>query len=326
MKTQSFNLSIPGEIDLTFLNYGGIIQKLIVPDKKGRMDDVVLGFEDPEDYKKDHPYFGAIVGRYANRIAGGKFTLDGKTYSLKINNGPNALHGGLIGLDRVYWNVERNVDGMFYTLTHESPDGHEGYPGNLKVEVTYRLSNSRELIIDYRATTTKPTPVNLTNHSYFNLGGPEAETILDHELWINADHYTVVDANLTPTGDIFSVIGAKDFTEHKTIGKDIDHINGGYDHNYVLNESPLHDPKARLYHPASGRTLEVFTTEPGIQFYSGNFLDGKLRGKKGIKYGKHHGLCLETQHFPDSPNHPQFPNTILRPGEVFYSKTIYRFS
>lgn len=326
MKIQSYTLSIPGEIEVTFLNYGGIIQKILVPDKNNHMEDVVLGFDNPEDYKKDHPYFGALIGRYANRIAEGKFTLDGRTFTLQKNNGKNSLHGGLIGLDRVFWNVEKNPDNLSYTLTHKSPDGHEGYPGNLEIEVTYRISNGRELIIDYRATTDKPTPVNLTNHTYFNLGGKNAENILDHELWINADHYTVVSDDLIPTGDIFSIIGAKDFREHKAIGKDVGNLNGGYDHNYVLNEAPIFDPKARLFHPGSGRTMEVFTTEPGIQFYSGNQLDGKLVGKNGVKYGKYQGLCLETQHFPDSPNHSHFPDTILRPGEVYNSKTIYRFS
>lgn len=326
MKIQPYSLTIPGEIDVTFLNFGGIIQKISVPDKTGKMEDVVLGFDNPEDYLAENPYFGALIGRYANRIAGGKFNLEGKSYSLKQNNGQNALHGGERGFNRVFWNVEKNPDNFSYTLTYLSRDGEEGYPGNLSVEVTYRVSNGRELIIDYRATTDKATPLNLTNHSYFNLGGKNAETILDHELWINADHYTVVTGDLIPTGDIFSVIGAKDFREHKAIGKDIGHINGGYDHNYVLNEAPLFDPKARLYHPASGRTLEVFTTEPGLQLYSGNQLDGSLRGKSGIKYHQYHGLCLETQHFPDSPNHAHFPDTILKPGDVFTSKTIYRFS
>lgn len=326
MNIKTFELKIENEIEMTFLNYGGIIQSLKVPDKNGKMDDVVLGFDHPEDYLKDHPYFGALIGRYANRIREGKFILDGKLYSLAVNNPPNTLHGGLIGFDKVIWNVETGRDGRSCILKHESPDGHEGYPGKLKVEVTYTLTTTRELIIDYKATSDKVTPVNFTNHSYFNLAGKTEKNILDHELWINADHFTSVDDNLTPTGEIFSIKGSKDFREHKIIGQDIEHIPGGYDHNYVLNESPLRDPKARLIHPPSGRMLEIFTTEPGLQFYSGNFLDGSLTGKNGIKYQKHHGLCLETQHYPDSPNHPHFPSTLLQPGEVFLSKTMYKFS
>lgn len=324
-KINTYTLKIPGRIELTFLNYGGIIQSISVPDKNGKMDDVVLGFDDPEDYKQTHPYFGAIVGRYANRIAGAKFNLGGKLYHLSKNNGDNSLHGGLIGLDRVYWNVEQNADGNSFTLYHESPDGHEGYPGKLRIEVTYTITNGRELIIDYRATTDKPTHINLTNHSYFNLGGINSESILDHELWINADHFTAVNDDLIPTGEIFTVKGTKDFREHKKIGADIFSIPGGYDHNYILNEAPIFDPKARLFHPATKRTMEVLTTEPGLQFYSGNFLDGSLKGKNGVFYQKHQGLCLETQHFPDSPNHPNFPSTLLKPDEVFTSKTIYKF-
>ena len=326
MKIETFTLSIPDEIEITFLNYGGIIQNLRVPDKNGKMDDVVLGFENPEDYKKDHPYFGALIGRYANRIANGHFQLDGKGYELSINNGPNSLHGGLIGFDRIFWNVTKNQDDLSYTLIHQSPDGHEGYPGNLKVEVTYTLSKSRELIIDYKATTDQATPVNFTNHSYFNLSGLSDKNILEHELWINADKFTDVDSDLTPTGILSEVTAPMDFREHKTIERDLEKVSGGYDHNYVLNNVPLRDPKARLVDPYSGRMLEIFTTQPGLQFYSGNFLDGNLIGKKTTKYQKYQGLCLETQHFPDSPNHNHFPNTILRPGEVFTAKTIYKFS
>jgi aldose 1-epimerase len=321
MKIKTFHLKIPGQIEMTFLNYGGIIQSLKVPDHTHKMDDVVLGFDHVEDYKKVHPYFGALIGRYANRIKAGKFTLDDVEYELNINNPPNTLHGGHIGFDRVYWDVEMNPDGKSCTLKHESPAGHEGYPGNLSVEVTYR-----ELIIDYKAQSDQATPINFTNHSYFNLGGVTKNTILDHELWINADHFTSVDGDLIPTGEIFTVKGSKDFRVHKLIGQDINQLPGGYDHNYVLNEVPLRDPKARLRHPPSGRTLEIFTTEPGMQFYSGNFLDGSLKGKGGVSYQKHHGLCLETQHFPDSPNHPFFPSAILRPSEIFNSKTIYQFT
>lgn len=318
MKIKTYTLSIPGQIEVTFLNYGGIIQKLMVPDKDGRMGDVVLGFDNPEDYRNEHPYFGALVGRYANRIANGRFTLDGKTYQLATNNGPNALHGGLTGFNRVFWDVIENPDGMSFTLKHHNPAGHEGYPGNLLVEVTYTIDKGRELIIDYKATTDEATVINLTNHSYFNLTG--RGTILDHELWLNANRYTEVDDNLTPTGKLPDVTGDMDFRSHRKI------THGGYDHNFVLNEAPLRDPKARLIDPKTGRMMEVFTTEPGIQFYSGNFLDGTLTGKNQEKYHKYAGLCLETQHFPDSPNHPEFPVTILRPGEEFISKTIYKFT
>lgn len=321
MKIESFQLKIPHQIEITFLNYGGIIQCLKVPDKFGTIGDVVLGFDDPEDYQRiDHPYFGAIVGRYANRIANGEFSLNGKRYELPKNDGPNSLHGGIKGFDKAFWKVQMNPDKHSCTLTLESPDGDQGYPGNLNVEVTYTLTNGRELVIDYRASSDKDTFINLTNHTYFNLGQDHDRDILGHELWINADKYTAVDENLTPTGELTEINGDMDFREHRAIG------HGGYDHNFVLNEAPLYDPKARLIHPPSGRMMEVFTTEPGLQFYSGNFLDGKIIGKRQRAYHRHHGLCLETQHFPDSPNHPNFPSTLLKAGEVFTSKTIYKFS
>ena len=309
---------------MTFLNYGGIIQSLMIPDIYGVLGDIVLGFDNPEDYKKDHPYFGAIIGRYANRIANGRFTLDGKEYRLTKNNGPNSLHGGLIGFDRMIWEVQKNTGGMSYTLFHESSDMHEGYPGNLSVEVTYTITRSRELVIDYKATTDKKTPVNFTNHSYFNLAG--SGNILDHELWINADALTHIDQNLIPSGRIEPLNRAFDFREHKKIGQDIARVHGGHDHNYVLNKAALYDPKARLTDLISGRTMEVFTTEPGLQFYSGNYLDGSIQGKGGVRYQKHAGLCLETQHYPDSPNHPHFPDTILSENEPYNSKTIYKFN
>lgn len=326
MKIETYKMMIPGEIEVTFLNYGGIIQSLKVPDKNGVMEDVVLGFDEPESYTKDHPYFGALIGRYANRIRKGKFTLEGKEYQLNINNGPNSLHGGLIGFDRVFWEVEKDSDGHSYTLRHESPHMHEGYPGKLKIEVTYTVTAGRDFVIDYKATTDRPTPINFTNHSYFNLSGGKSETILDHELWINSQAITYVDKDLTPTGKIIEVNKDFDFREHKRIGKDIEHVHGGYDHNYILFDVPIYDPKARLVEPVSGRMMEVFTTEPGLQFYSGNFLDGSIQGKNGQRYFKHAGLCLETQHFPDSPNHPEFPNTILSPDSPYYSKTIYKFT
>ena len=325
-KIKTFHLSVPNEIELTFLDYGGIIQSLKVPDKNGLMDDVVLGFDSPEEYLNDHPYFGALIGRYANRINAGTFGLDGKEYNLSLNTPPTTLHGGERGFDKVIWEVDNGSDGKSFNLSYLSPDGENGFPGNLKVEVTYSVTVNRELVIDYRVTTDKPTPINLTNHSYFNLGGIKHPNILDHELWINADHFTVVNKDLIPTGEIFSVLGSKDFRTHKKIGDEIKNLPNGLDHNFVLNEVPLRDPKARLYHPSSGRMMEVFTTEPGLQVYTGNLLDGSIQGKEGISYQKNHALCLETQHFPDSPNHLHFPSTILRPEEIFNSKTIYRFS
>lgn len=325
MIIKSYTLKIPGKIEMTFLNYGGIIQKLLIPDKENGLIDVVLGFDDLEEYKKPHPYFGAIIGRFANRIDHGKFSLDGKTYHLGINLPPNTLHGGIIGLDRVFWEIQINSDGKSCFLRHESPDGHEGYPGNLQVEIQYQVTDRCELNINYWAQTDRKTPINLTNHSYFNLSGKMENSILNHELWINADSVTEIDDELIPSGKIVKVSEALDFRRPKKIGKDLEKIKVGYDHNYVLTPGPFNQPKAHLRDPFSGRVLEIFTTEPGLQFYSGNFLDGSLKGKSSTSYQKHSGLCLETQHFPDSPNHINFPNTILSPGETFISKTTYHF-
>lgn len=325
MKIQSYKLIIPGEIEVTFLNYGGIIQSIIVPDQHGKMDDIVLGFDHTDQYQKEHPYFGALIGRYANRIARGTFSLEGKNYQLPKNNGPNSLHGGIKGLDKVFWEVHRNSE-LSFSLSHISPDGDEGYPGKLCVQVSYTITKERELVIDYKASSDQATPVNLTNHSYFNLGGKDSENILNHELYIDADSFTEVDKDLTPTGKLLSVTGPMDFRVQKSIGQDIAKIDGGYDHNFVLNNVPFESPKARVVHPDSGRVMEVFTTTPGLQFYSGNFLDGSLIGKAGKTYQKYAGLCLETQYFPDSPNHLNFPDTILRPGEKYISKTVYKFS
>ncbi len=326
MKIESYHLEIPGKIKMSFLNLGGIIQYLHVPDKNGMMGDIVLGFDNKEDYQHfAHPYFGSIIGRYANRIAEGLFRIDGKSYQLILNDGENSLHGGLIGLDKVFWQVQENSDKHSYTLTHEDPNGRQGYPGNVKIAVTYTLSNRCELVIDYHAVTDAKTIINLTNHTYFNLGDGCEKNILEHELWINANFYTEVRNNLIPTGNILEVNGPNDFRKQKKIGKDIGKTPTGYDHNYVLNEGPLYCPKARLIHEKSGRMMEVFTTEPGMQFYSGNLLDGTLLGKNNTYYQRHQGLCLETQHFPDSPNHPNFPSTELNPGEIFKSKTIYKF-
>lgn len=313
-------------------NYGATLTELWVPDKNGKLGDVVLGYDSLEGYLTRHPYFGSTVGRVANRIARGRFMLDGTEYVLATNNGPNALHGGLKGFDRVIWTAEpiMAAAGPAVRFTYLSPDGEEGYPGNLKATVTYTLTNRDELRLDYQATTDKATPVNLTHHSYFNLGGAENGGILNHRLMIAADRYTPVDDTLIPTGEIAPVAGtALDFRKPKRIGKDISRAGGdpvGYDHNFVLNRpGPGLVLAARLQDPRSGRCMELWTTEPGLQFYSGNFLDGTITGKRGVVYHKHWGLCLEAQHYPDSVNHPNFPSVILRPGQVYRQTTIHRF-
>ena len=313
----------------SIINYGGTITKLTSPDKNGRFGDVVLGYESLDGYlQKGNPYFGALIGRYGNRIAKGKFILDGKTYTLAANNNGNTLHGGNKGFDKVVWNAEKQGDSSL-KLTYQSKDGEEGYPGNLNVTVIYTLTADNALMIDYTATSDKATPVNLTNHAYYNLSAGSDSTILNHELQINADKYTPVDSLLIPTGQIASVKGTPfDFTTMKPIGRDIAQVKGGYDHNWVLNKTSKGLEKiATLYHPASGRMMDVYTTEPGLQFYTGNFLDGTLTNTRGgTKYVQHGALCLETQHFPDSPNHPNFPSTILKPGETYKSTTVYKFS
>ena len=315
---------------VSILNYGGTVTKIITKDKAGNDGDVILGYDSLSgNLQKGNPYFGVLVGRYANRIAKGKFTLDGKEYNLATNNGANALHGGLKGFDKVIWTVEKLPGDSSLQLTYKSKDGEEGYPGNVAATVVYSLSSNNELKIDYKATTDKPTPINLTNHCYFNLSAGTDSTITNHELFIQADKYTTVDTTLIPTGKIETVKGTPfDFTIPKLIGKDLDNVKGGYDHNWVLNRTGNGLERiATLYHAASGRLLEVFTTEPGIQFYSGNFLDGTLTNTKGgKKYVQHAALCLETQHFPDSPNEPTFPNTILKPGETYTHTTVYKFS
>jgi len=313
--------------------YGAILTELHVPDRTGKMDDVVLGFSDLKTYLAGHPYFGSTVGRYANRIAKGKFTLNGKEYTLAVNNGPNHLHGGLKGFDKQVWRAEPvgSTDGQAVKFSYVSRDGEEGYPGTVSVEVTYTLTERNEIRIDYRATTDKDTPINLTNHSYFNLSGEGSGEILDHELMLEAGRYTPADETLIPTGEIAPVKGTPlDFTSPHKIGERIDQIPasvGGYDHNFVLNsEGKSLALAARVYDPKSGRLLEMQTTEPGVQLYTGNFLDGTLKGKKGTAYQKHTAFCLEAQHFPDSPNKPTFPSTILNPGQTYRQTTIYRFS
>jgi aldose 1-epimerase len=329
-----FTLTNANGVEMRVMTYGGIIVSLKVPDRQGAFGDVVLGYDSLAGYVKDSPYFGAIVGRYGNRIAKGRFTLNGTEYHLAVNNEPNHLHGGIRGFDKVVWRAEpfRDARGAGVVLRHTSPDGDEGYPGTLQATVTYTLTDRNEVLIDYEATTDKATPVNLTQHSYFNLAG--SGDILGHTLMIAADRYTPVDSTLIPTGVLAPVAGTPfDFTTPHTVGERIGDANeqlrfgGGYDHNFVLTrpDSGL-ALAARLTDPVSGRTLEIRTTEPGVQFYSGNFLDGSITGKGGTVYRHRTGLCLETQHFPDSPNHPAFPSTILEPGRVFRSRTTWTFS
>jgi aldose 1-epimerase len=325
-----YTITNPAGMQVSILNYGGTLTRIITPDKNGNKGNVILSFDLLSGYlQKENPYFGSIVGRYGNRIADAKFTLEGKTYTLAANNGANSLHGGLKGFDKVIWNAEGLPGDSSLQLTYLSRDGEEGYPGNLSVKVVYSLTADNELKIDYTATTDKATPINLTNHSYFNLSAGADSTILNHEVMINADKYTEVNDKLIPTGNSPSVKGTSmDFTTEKEVGKDIEKIKGGYDHNYVINRNGSGLQKAAtVYHPASGRFMEVWTTQPGIQFYTGNFLDGTLKHTaQDAKYIQHSGLCLETQHFPDSPNQPSFPNSILKPGETYHEVTVYKFS
>ncbi len=324
-------------VEVDAMNYGGIIVSIRVPDRKGEFADVVLGHEKLEGYTPNPPYIGAVVGRYANRIANGTFMLDGKTYTLPKNDGPNTLHGGTTRtFDKVVWDAEAVKDKSSVTLSYLSKDGEEGFPGNLKVKVTYTLTDGNALIIDYEATTDKSSPINVSQHSYFNLKGEGNGDILDHEIMVNADRFTPVDKNLIPTGELRPVKGTPfDFTTSTRIGSRIEDnydqlvLGHGYDHNFVLNKKPEQNGEvlaARVTDPTSGRILEVWTTQPAVQFYTGNFLDGTVTGKQGHVYKRRYGLCLETQHYPDSPNHPDFPNTILKPGETFKSRTVFKFS
>ena len=334
-----FTLRNARGIEVRLTNYGGIITSIRTPDRTGKFADIVLGYDDLAGYLKSSPYFGAIVGRYANRIARGRFTLDGKTYTLAVNNGPNSLHGGLRGFDKVAWNAKpfRNGDGEGVALEYKSRDGEEGYPGTVHARVTYTLTADDRLIVDYDATTDKATPINLSQHTYWNLAGDASRDILGHVLTINADAFTPVDSTLITTGEIASVEGTPfDFRTPTAIGARIDQrsntqirFGNGYDHNFVIDRgNSVADallPAARVVEPTTGRTLDIFTTEPGIQFYSGNFLDGSITGKAGSVYRFRYGFCLETQHYPDSPNHPNFPSTILQPGQQYRSRTVFHF-
>lgn len=347
IKTESFGRTPQGEqvqlyvltnangVKAQIMDYGATVVSLEVPDRDGKMADVVLGYDNLRDYIKNSPYFGAIVGRYGNRIAKGRFTLEGVEYTLAKNNGENHLHGGIKGFDKVLWKSEsvNKPNAVGVKFSYLSKDGEEGYPGNLDCSVTYLLTNDNELKIEYLATTDKPTPVNLTHHGYFNLTGCERD-ILGHELMLKADRFTPVDSGLIPTGELRPVKGTvMDFTKPTPIGARINSddqqikFGGGYDHNWVLKRTGRGlSPAARVYEPSSGRIMEVLTTEPGVQCYSGNFLDGTITGKGGIVYKHRYGFCLETQHYPDSPNKPNFPSVILRPGQKYAQTTIYRFS
>ncbi len=324
-----FTLTNKNGAQVKISNYGGTITSWIMPDKNGKASSVVLGFDSLSGYLAKPPYFGATVGRYGNRIANGKFKIGNDEYTLATNNRKNALHGGLKGFDKVVWDASPTTDSVAaLTLNYVSKDGEEGYPGNLKVSVSFSLSDNNELTIEYNAETDKPTPVNLTNHSYFNLTGDVSNTILDHVLMIDADHYTPVDSTLIPTGEIKAVKGtAFDFTKPEKVGARIDQVPGGYDHNFVLNrkDSSL-QLVATLSDSLSGRKLEVFTMQPGLQFYSGNFLNGTFKTNDGKPINKHDAMCLETQHFPNSPNESAFPSTILKPGEKYHSVTKYKVS
>jgi aldose 1-epimerase len=336
---ERYTLTNANGIELSVVTYGAIIVSVRTPDRDGRLDDVVLGYDDLAGYLSSSPYFGAIVGRYANRIAGGQFTLNGVTYTLAQNDGPNHLHGGVEGFDKVLWEAEplETDSGVGVTLTHVSPEGTEGYPGTASIQVSYRLAPDDRLVVDYLATTDRATPLNLSQHSYFNLAGHSEPVgdVLDHVLTIHASRYTPVDSTLIPTGTFAAVDGTPfDFREPAPIGSRIDvpdeqlQRGGGYDHNFVLDAGDVEGSlfhAARVEHPRTGRRVDVYTTEPGLQFYSGNFLDGSITGKAGRVYGLRTGFCLETQHFPDSPNQSAFPSTILVPGEEYRSRTVFAF-
>ena len=322
-----FTLENDKGIKTSITNFGGIMTSLFVPDKNGKSEDIVLGFDNLGDYLKDHPYFGALIGRFGNRIAKGSFKIDNHEYKLAINNGPNHLHGGIKGFDKVVWKAEeiKEAGKVSLKLSYVSKDMEEGYPGTLSVEVIYYLNNSNELGIEYFASTDKKTVINLTQHNYYNLNACKSD-VKSHVLKMNCSKYTPVDDGSIPTGELANVAGTPfDFTKAKTLGKDLD-ASGGYDHNFVLdNYDGSLKQIAVMEEPASGRVLELFTTQPGTQLYTANYLDGSLTGKNGIKYQKHYAFCLETQHFPDSPNKPNFPSVILEPGKKYHELTVHKF-
>ena len=330
-----YTLRAGNDLCVSITDYGGTITSILAPDREGALGDVVLGYDTLEGYLAGRSYFGASIGRFGNRLNQGKFTLDGTDYSLNKNDGAHHLHGGPGGFDRILWETEATRNDSELVLSHLSRDGEEGYPGNLQVKVTYSLPTHDTLQLQYRAETDKPTPINLTNHSYFNLAGHAAGDILDHELTLFAELFTPIDAALIPLGELRAVAGTPfDFRRPRRIRDGVNaddeqiRFAGGYDHNFVILRETGNSPQiaARVRDPLSGRALDVLTSEPGFQFYSGNFLDGSEKGKGGTIYQHRSGLCLETQHFPDSPNQPSFPTTILRPGQVFESTTLYRFT
>jgi aldose 1-epimerase len=325
-----FTLNNDQNVTVKVITYGGIVTSIRVPGKDGKVDDVVLGFNSLEEYLGEHPFFGAIAGRYANRIAGGRFALDGKEYQLANNDGKNHLHGGDVGFDKVVWDgAAIQKDGAVgVELSYLAQDGEEGYPGNLRTKVKYLLTDKNELVIEYEAATDRPTVVNLTNHSYFNLSGEGSGDVLGHELMINADRFTAVGEGLIPTGQLEPVAGSPlDFTSPRTIGCRINELEYGYDYNFVLNRADeALTLAAKVYETKTGRTMTVYTTEPGVQLYTANKFNGEITGKSGKGYGPYAGLCLETQHYPDSPNQPHFPTTRLNPGETYKQTTVYQFS
>ena len=333
-EVKEFTIKNSNGVEVKLTSYGAIVMSLLAPDRDGKLENVVLGFEKSEGYwtepySSNCCYLGSIVGRYGNRIAEGKFTLNDEQYSMAINNGPNHLHGGLKGFDKVVWDVKsfEKEEEAGVEFSYLSKDGEEGYPGNFTISVKYTLTQDNELMIDYSGTIDKACPVNVTHHGYFNLTGGAKRDILDHQMMIKADRYTVVDETLIPTGELRSVSGTPmDFNKAYSIGERIADVEGGYDHNYVLSDDVMSLRKVvEVYEPISGRMMEMFTTEPGVQFYSGNFLDGILTGSGGVKYNQHWGFCLETQHFPDSPNQAAFPSTVLKPGDEYRHSTVYKF-
>jgi len=330
-KVYQYVISNRKGLSVALIDYGATIVSIRMPDKNGKMGNIVLGYDDLDGYINDSANFGGTIGRFANRIAKGKCTINGEKYVFaKNDNGINHIHGGVKGFNKVLWKGDgfNNDNGVGVKYHYLSKDGEEGYPGNLDVYVTFTLNNNNELIINYQATTDKPTVVNLTNHSYFNLYDAGMSSALDHHVYINADKYTPVDKNLIPTGEIKSVLKTPlDFTEGKLIGKDIDKVSPGYDFNYVLNkeQNKIINLAAVAFDRKSGRELKLYTTEPGVQFYTGNYLEG-IKGKGGIVYKKHHAFCFEPQHYPDSPNHPAFPSTLLKPGDTYKQTSIFSFS